>query len=174
MAPRSDNQALAVARLFEFAVSPDALIRSWAALAKNVVPRGHMEHRYADARRMAIDVRAIPVFAVVSVCHMRSKIGRRLLEDLAPVLDRQMAIPSLSERREGVEAKASLPHQRKFATFYVVLGFFEKVIPLEPLQGVKALKDRIRNHPSPERGSAGVIDPACVIVRRCRDWSHYL
>src|SRR5208282_6241183 len=93
VAPRSDDQALSVARLLEFAVVLDAAKRALTTFAENVVPRGDMEHRHVDARGVAVDVGAIPVLAVIGMGNMIGEVWCRLLQEPDPVLDRKVAIP---------------------------------------------------------------------------------
>src|ERR1700722_17390955 len=94
------------------------------------------------------------------------KVGRGLLQQADPVLDREMAIPFVSQRSEGVHSETSLPDDRKLSAFDILLHLFEQVIPFCSFQSVKSFEDRIRDHPTPQGSAPSVIDPARMIVRR--------
>src|SRR5262249_21365468 len=143
VSPRSDDQSLSVTRFLKSAVRLDALICTRTAFAEDVIPRGDMQHRHADASGMAVDVSAIPVLAVVGMFNVIGEIWRGLLQQLAPILDWQVAIPLLGERREGVQAETGFAGNGELSAFDILLSLFKKIVPLEPPECVEPFEDRI-------------------------------
>src|SRR5438093_8208313 len=127
MAPGPDDQPLAGTRLREPTVRFDTLIRTRPAFGEDIVPRGDVQHRYADAGGMAVHIGAVPVLAVVGVLDVLSEIRRGLLQQLAPILDREVAIPFVGEWRESVQAEAGLAGNGKLAAFDILLHLLHQI-----------------------------------------------
>src|SRR5437667_6978944 len=149
MAPGSDDQSLSVARLRGPTVRFDALIRTRSAFGEDIVPRGDVQHRYADAGGVAVHIGAVPILAVVGVLDVLGEIRRGLLQPLAPLLDREVAIPFVGQWRESVQAEAGLAGNRELSAFDILLHFLHQIGALLPFEGVEPLEDGIGSHRPP-------------------------
>ena len=112
-----------------------------------------MEDRDAHGPGVARDVGPVPVLAVVGVVDVELEVGRRLLQEIVPVGDREVLVPLSPQRAREV-----------CSLLDVGVHHLEQIAAPGPLKGVAPLENGIGHHPAPHRRAASVVDPAGVDV----------